>query len=198
MSLCKLPEVFVEDPHHIYPEIKRPSDEAYAAVMARAAKQAADTIIVDRKRKKIVLSYRLVYTMKDRFWNFGGSIDAREPYPEAARRTFARDAGLDLPTERFIYVRQHRVFSAIRGEIPQNAGEDCLTFQFAVHLTDEEISRLKPGAGRYSGLRGFSREDLAADRRLAPQLKFYDAVFGWRARIKRAVMRFLDWLLPED
>ena len=195
--MCKLPEVFIEDPRHVYPEMKRPSDEAYAQVIATTGKQACDTIIIDKKRKVLWLSYRLVHTQKDRWWNFGGSLKAREDYAFVAKRTFERDTGLNLPEERFQFVRPHRIWSATRAEIPHDAGEDCLVWQFALDLTEEERSRVQPNAERYRGLREFTRNDLAADPRLLPQLRFYDAVFGWRARFKRAVMRFLNFVLGE-
>ncbi|MDP3740712.1 MAG: hypothetical protein Q8R08_00070 [bacterium] len=173
-----LPVVYVEDPKHVYPERVFPTAQEYARVSPRFPKIAPDTIIIDRKDNTLYLAQRIVQTMKG-WWNFGGSLLAREDLVAGARRTFLRDAGLDLPEVRFEFIMIQRIISAIRQEEPQEAGEDCFVFQFAVELTAEERERVVLAPTRYDpqiGLRAFDREGLVREAR-PPMVRFYDQVF---------------------
>ncbi len=160
----------------------RLSDEVYAASSATYVLVCVEILLVNLAERLIYLPWRKRKPCVG-WWYLGGRMKRGESEHETAKRVLEREAGLVLDSDRFQYIRCHRLIAADREEIPQDAGADYLSFQFVVDITPAELieaGRRLDGDefDRTRGLRSFAREDLTPPeihhsiRRL-----YYDAFF---------------------
>ena len=98
------------------------------------------------------------------------------------RRNFKRETGLDLPSERFVFVTMTEYLWQDREQEPQGNGTQTLCHQFVIELTEEELGIARNGleAREYEpgyGLQEFNRDRLVQEAVHPVIIDVYDTVF---------------------
>lgn len=155
--------------------------EVYAIAITGLIVVSVDIVIVDRRRRTFYLATRKVKPAKGLWW-IGGKLNPGEMEADGARRKFLQETGLDVSTERFEYIRMHRMLWKDRELPPQDVGLDNLTYMFCVELTDEErqhvAEHLDPKEYETElGLKEFDRDALIAEGCNKLVISLYDEIF---------------------
>lgn len=141
------------------------SDEEYAQATEAFIVTCADTLIVNRKEKKVYLSKRRARPAQDFWWMIGGRRKPGIPAREAMQKIFERETSLLIPLERFIFVDIIEYCFKTREQAPQENGVHMQGYTFVVELTQEELTTATKNLDPKEyyaelGLRAFSLAEL--------------------------------------
>lgn len=180
MSIRVPVKLYKEDPSHRMPKTHLTA-EVYAAAIGSFVIVCVDAIVVNRNRRTVFLTKRRIKPMQG-LWIIGGRMQAGELWTDAIRRKFRQEAWLDIPAERFEFLRINQYQWKDRRQEPQDTGSDNLALTFAVELTDAEIAGVSEGLDpdEYEpdfGLREFDRPCLVAAGAHPAILDLYDQLF---------------------
>ena len=140
-------------------------------------------VIIPKDKKVFLLAQRIVKPLQGWWWIGGGRI-AGQTKSEAARANFRREAGLDLPEERF---KLHASFEYLwkdRQQEPRDIGCHMVGWTHSVELTDEELRQMaEKGVDpkEYDaalGLQRFDRRRILSTPDLHPNIiLLFDEIF---------------------
>ena len=143
------------------------SDAAYKEVIDNTILVCTDVVIVNIEKRVVCLAKRIVDPMRGIFW-IGGRRKKGETPLEGMQRNFRREAGFDLPADRFKFVTFVEYIWQIREQEPQENGAQNVAHQFMIELTDEELNTVSRGLSpdEYDsgyGLQRFNRDRLKSE-----------------------------------
>jgi hypothetical protein len=141
----------------------------------------ADTILVNRDHRTIYLAKRTALPW-NHWWIIGGRVAVGETEIEAVRRTFHRETSLDIPEQRFYFLRMNRYWWKNREQAPRDVMTDALAYTFILEPFPQEIEiiSLHLEAREYDpsvGLVEFSRSNLVIEGVHECILDMYDQIF---------------------
>ncbi len=172
--------VYIEGPERAHPRVFL-EPHVYGEAIRSFVIVCTDTVIIDRAHRKMYLARRNVKPMPG-WWVIGGRQFAFETSEESVRRCFKRETKLDLPEDRFHYVRHNWYVWKDRQQEPQDEGSHNLAFTYAVELSPDELSlawaSLHPEEYDIeAGLRPFGRDDLIKEAVHPMLVALFDQLF---------------------
>jgi len=175
----KKPALYKEDPNHKFNATQLP-ENVYSLATSSLVRVCTDIIPINSNKEIFYLAKRAVHPMKGWWWT-GGRMLVGEYEEESARRCFKRETSLDLPTERFIFVRINRLWWKLRKEKPEILGCDDLTYCFTVELTESELEIASSNliTSEYeSSFSAFDKKRLEKENVHTSIKNLYDEVFS--------------------
>ena len=172
--------VYIEGPEREHPRVFL-EPRRYEDAMRSFVIVCTDAVIIDRAHRKIHLAHRNVKPMPG-WWVIGGRQFAFETSEASVRRCFKRETKLDLPEDRFEYVRHNWYVWNEREQAPQDVGSHNVAFTYAIELSAEERSfawaNLHPEEYDITrGLRAFGRDDLLKEDVHPMLVALFDQLF---------------------
>ena len=113
--------------------------------------------------RKLLLARRSIHPFKGEWWFIGGGMDPGEREDEACAKHVARDAGLAIRPDRFLYLDRLQSVFAWRQEPPQENGSHTCNFTYAIQLTHEEATQIRLSPAEYDDRRWFTADDVEAE-----------------------------------
>ena len=156
-------------------------DDVYMRAVESLIIVCTDFVPVDRARRVIYLSKRIVHSARG-VWRFGGRQRAGETIHDSCTRIAKRELGLLIPPKRFMYLTTAEDLWAWRKQEPQNTGAHNLTHIFSIECTPNELAlasiHLDPSEYDTSfGIQEFDRARLVAENVRPQIIDMYDALF---------------------
>lgn len=151
------------------------SPGVFAEMQGAFSRSCVDVVFVDFANKKLLLAKRR--RDPERLWMIGGTVKAREPKIDTARRKLKEETGLEVDPQRLQRVWQRRYMFA-------EFDSECLVF--LLDLTDKELLSIKLNPNEYESneLVRCNRAYLESlvdknnpDDHIPLLLEFYDAIF---------------------
>ena len=172
---------YTEDGYRPIPSIHT-SDEEYTRGLQCFVPTCTDIVPIDREKKIIYLVRRKIKPMKGLWW-IGGKMNPDDTKEMSVVRSFKREAGLELPADRFKLAAFFDYRWKDREQLPQDVGCHMTAYTFTIELSDEEIAlvNLDETFEKGVGLTPFTREkieqEIAKGEAISAILDLYDYIF---------------------
>lgn len=172
-------KAYYEVPGIVFPRCYLEDDEYGRSISAHIV-VCADAVIVDRKHQIFYLALRRSKPAAGCWWVIGGRRVPGETPTDGVKRKFQQETGLDIPAERFSFIREHEYIWSNRQQDPQDTPCHIRADTFFVELSETELALVALNELEYQegGLRAFGHEDIFSNSQVTQPIRdLYDLLF---------------------